>query len=384
MRIAIVGGIGSGKSTVRRELVRKLKSTAEFAEVADVNVDILTARLYENPEFMEKLETCLGVKTKAETAQKVFSNRDALKLLEALAEPFLRESITEVLSSNTDVVLEFPLLLQLPDYWSDFDYIVMVSASKEVRWERVMMRDGRTPEQLEMIDKNAGMTRTLSELTDRLAATGLPCSCLPNEGSLAELLPALDAVVINLIREKQARCTKIKPLLPAIPKVGVFAGSFDPITLGHLWMIKEAATLFDKLYVVVGVNGAKKYLFSDEERVSLVADAIETLPEDLRVKVRVIFSRNELLINVAQKLQATYLVRGIRSIIDYQFEAELAKVNAGIAPSIRTITLLTPPEMSQISSSTVKSLVIGKNWEMIVEPYVTPGVLAALAKKYAR
>lgn len=164
-------------------------------------------------------------------------------------------------------------------------------------------------------------------------------------------------------------------------KVGVFAGSFDPITKGHLWIIESGANLFDRLIVVVGVNAAKKYTFTDDERVALVKGAIKELPAHLHDKISVAFSGDGFLINTAQELGATHLIRGVRDMMDYQMEANVNRVNLRINNKIQTVVFLTPADMSEVSSSTVKGLVGPTGWEDVLSVYVTDNVRDALRAK---
>lgn len=165
--------------------------------------------------------------------------------------------------------------------------------------------------------------------------------------------------------------------------VGVVAGSFDPITRGHEWLIAEAARLVDELYVVIGVNSAKKYTFSDSTRKQLVEAAVADLPLN-GTPTEIHFLSNELLIQFAVKHQATHLIRGIRDTGDFNYEVQMASVNRKIAPEVQTIYMTPPPHLSEISSSTVKSLVGVEGWQDIVKGYAHPAVLAAFEKKLAK
>jgi pantetheine-phosphate adenylyltransferase len=161
----------------------------------------------------------------------------------------------------------------------------------------------------------------------------------------------------------------------------VVAGSFDPITLGHGHLIREAACMFDEMHVVVGVNPTKKYLFSAEERLTLVSDVVRSM-EIKDMPVHFHYLKDKLLIQLAGEVGATHLVRGIRSTEDFNYETSMALVNRKINPFIGTVYLVPPPELSEVSSSTVKGLVGFEGWESIVSQYVHPLVLDALKRKH--
>lgn len=161
----------------------------------------------------------------------------------------------------------------------------------------------------------------------------------------------------------------------------VVAGSFDPLTLGHGHLIREAAFMFDKMHIVVGVNPTKKYMFSAEERLQLVSDVVSSM-ELKDTSVHFHYLKDKLLIQLASEVDATHLVRGIRSTEDFNYETSMALVNRKINPFIGTVYLVPPPELSEVSSSTVKGLVGFEGWEAIVAQYVHPFVLDALKRKH--
>ena len=165
-------------------------------------------------------------------------------------------------------------------------------------------------------------------------------------------------------------------------KIGIVAGSFDPVTNGHTWLIGEGAKLMHKLYVVVGVNPSKTSLFSPEERKSLLEETLrlEMLPEDF-AKVRLKFLQRELLINFAVDKKAHYIFRGIRTTEDFNYESQLLLVNRKISPDVETLFMIPPREMTEISSSTVKGLVGFEGWEDVARGYVSAPVLEALKVK---
>lgn len=155
----------------------------------------------------------------------------------------------------------------------------------------------------------------------------------------------------------------------------VYAGSFDPITEGHLWMIREGKKLFDELIVAVGVNPDKRSLFTVDERKAFILDCEED--------VTVSSYENMYLIDYAKSVGATHLLRGIRDISDVGFEKMMRNINSDISPEISTVFLMPPRCLADVSSSLVKGLVGPQGWESIVNKYVSHAVLEALAVKNA-
>jgi pantetheine-phosphate adenylyltransferase len=136
------------------------------------------------------------------------------------------------------------------------------------------------------------------------------------------------------------------------PRVAVFTGSFDPITLGHEDVIRRACQLFDRIVVGVGVANGKNPLFTVEERVELLRQVCKDL-----VQVE-ICSFAGLAVEFARAQGAKVLVRGIRSSSDYAYEVQMALMNRAMAPEIETIFIPTSPEYSHISSSLAKEIAI--------------------------
>ena len=133
-------------------------------------------------------------------------------------------------------------------------------------------------------------------------------------------------------------------------KRAIYPGSFDPVTLGHLNIIKRAAAMFDELIVCVSVNSSKSAgLFTPEERVELIRKVTEDIPN-----VRVDCSR-ELLAAYAKRNRARVLVKGLR-VSDYEAEIQMAMVNAKLYPKLDTIFLYTSPKYAYLSSTVVKEM----------------------------
>ena len=159
-------------------------------------------------------------------------------------------------------------------------------------------------------------------------------------------------------------------------KRAIYAGSFDPITNGHLWVIEKSAQLFDELVVAVGENPAKNYWFGKDERLEMLEKAVSSLKN-----VSTMLIGNKFLATYAQEQGITHLIRGIRSHQDYEYERSMGQINKDLAPKVETIYLLPPSSVADISSSLVRSLVGPEGWKDKVKKYVPPGVLTYLEKK---
>ncbi len=156
-------------------------------------------------------------------------------------------------------------------------------------------------------------------------------------------------------------------------KLGVYAGSFDPLTVGHLWMIEEGAKLFNRLTVAVGVNPEKKYTFPVEDRLAMLREVTEPF-----ANVSVASFSNRYLIRYAQLIGATHILRGIRTESDYEFERTMRNVNGDLHPGICTVFLMPPRGIAEVSSSMVKGLIGPVGWQKIVRKYVPDPVYRRL------
>lgn len=155
--------------------------------------------------------------------------------------------------------------------------------------------------------------------------------------------------------------------------IALFPGSFDPLTLGHLDTIERSAKLFDELIVGIFVNTNKQSFFSIKERMNLIQEAVCHLPN-----VKVIARESDLTVNIARELQANYLVRGIRSVKDYEYEREIMEMNYHLAPEIETIFLLARSKYTHISSSLIKEVLY---FDGDVKAYLPANVYEAIRRK---
>jgi len=141
-------------------------------------------------------------------------------------------------------------------------------------------------------------------------------------------------------------------------RTAVYAGSFDPPTVGHECMIATAARLFDTLVVAVGVNSAKKPMFTVDERLAFMTAIVGQHPN-----VFVDSFTDQYLVNYADKIGAQTIIRGLRNVNDYVQEQAMMQENRLIKPSIQTVFLIADPEFASVSSSVVKSLIGPHGWE---------------------
>jgi pantetheine-phosphate adenylyltransferase len=162
-----------------------------------------------------------------------------------------------------------------------------------------------------------------------------------------------------------------KAIIPQ--KLGVYAGSFDPLTVGHMWMIEEGARLFDQLVVAVGVNPDKKYTFPLEDRLNMLRESTTRFSN-----VSVDSLSNRYLIHYAQLVGATHVLRGIRTESDYEFERTMRNINGDLDAGICTVFLMPPRGIAEVSSSMVRGLIGPLGWRKIVRKYVPEPVYKRL------
>jgi len=141
----------------------------------------------------------------------------------------------------------------------------------------------------------------------------------------------------------------------------VFPGSFDPITLGHYDIIKRGVSLFDEVIVAIGVNADKKYMFPLEERKRFIEEAFKEEP-----KVSVV-TYEGLTIDLCRKIDAKFILRGLRNPADFEFEKAIAHTNRKLS-KIETVFLLTAANTSYISSSIVRDVIRNKGDYSVLVP----------------
>ena len=162
-------------------------------------------------------------------------------------------------------------------------------------------------------------------------------------------------------------------------RTGLYPGTFDPVTLGHIDIIRRACSLVDKLVIGVAINRDKGPLFTLEERVAMIEAECAPLSRDNGVEI-VAHPFENLLIDCARECGAGVIIRGLRAVSDFEYEFQLASMNRHLAPDIETMFLTPDEDFSFISSSLVKEIArLGGR----VSEFVGPEVEAALREKYA-
>ncbi len=136
-------------------------------------------------------------------------------------------------------------------------------------------------------------------------------------------------------------------------QIAVFPGSFDPITIGHVDLVKRALPLFEKIIIAIGTNTQKKYLFDLEQRLQWLDSVFDDEP-----RISVDHFEN-LTAHYCKKIGAKYLLRGLRYASDFDYEKTISQLNNIVGEGLETIFLISRPEFSHISSTIVREIIIG-------------------------
>ena len=141
----------------------------------------------------------------------------------------------------------------------------------------------------------------------------------------------------------------------AVERTGVYPGTFDPVTSGHMEVVRRSLRLVDKLVIGPATNISKGPLFSLEERIEIINEDIADFPEADRSRVRIV-PFDGLLIHFAREVQASMIIRGLRAVSDFEYEIQMANMNARMEPNVETIFLMASDRHQFIASSLVKDI----------------------------
>jgi len=144
----------------------------------------------------------------------------------------------------------------------------------------------------------------------------------------------------------------LSPKIVHMEKAAVFPGSFDPFTVGHEAIVNRALELFDRIVVAVGYNASKKSYFPIEQRLAMIRKVFELEP---RVEV---ISYEGLTVDICVKLKIRFLLRGLRTSADFEFERAIGQVNRVLQPEVETVFLLTAPEHTSVNSTIIRDILL--------------------------
>ena len=170
------------------------------------------------------------------------------------------------------------------------------------------------------------------------------------------------------------------PAAPAKSRIALFAGSFDPITNGHVDVVAKAVRLADRLVVAIGIHPGKTPLFSVDERLAMIDEVCAPLARAAGCELSAV-TFADLVVTAARRVGATMLLRGVRDATDFDYEMQMAGMNGAMAPEIQTVFLPAAPVVRPITATLVRQIA-GMGGD--VSSFVPALVAARLTKKFAK
>jgi pantetheine-phosphate adenylyltransferase len=160
--------------------------------------------------------------------------------------------------------------------------------------------------------------------------------------------------------------------------VGLYPGTFDPATLGHLDIVQRAVKLVDHLVIGVATNASKSPLFSLDERMDMMRHEAERVAKGRRATIEVLPVSEVLMVDFAKSIGASMVIRGLRAVSDFEYEFQMAAMNQALNMEIETVVLMADPRMQAIASKLVKEIaILGGD----VRPFTSPYVAGKLIKR---
>jgi pantetheine-phosphate adenylyltransferase len=165
-----------------------------------------------------------------------------------------------------------------------------------------------------------------------------------------------------------------------MPRIALYAGSFDPVTNGHLDVVRQAVKFTDRLVIAIGVHPGKTPLFSAEDRTAMLQETCTPIAREAKCELSCI-TFSDLLVETARKAGASVLIRGLRDGTDLDYEMQMAGMNGTMAPALVTVFLPASPAVRPITATLVRQIA-GMGGD--VSAFVPASVVARLKKKFAR
>jgi pantetheine-phosphate adenylyltransferase len=165
-----------------------------------------------------------------------------------------------------------------------------------------------------------------------------------------------------------------------MPRVALYAGSFDPVTNGHIDIVRQATRLVDKLVLAIGVHPGKSPLFSTEDRIAMLQESCAQIAKDAGCDL-VCVTFGDLVVSAAKREGASLLIRGLRDGTDLDYEMQMAGMNGAMMPDIQTVFLPATPPVRPITATLVRQIAsMGGD----VSQFVPPAVAARLKRKFSK